>query len=234
MGYKFFSEQKVFSKTSKNQKLLMSMVAHEVKTPLSQLKLNAEMIHILNDLGDTVKFGAKLPGILRNFNKSIDRLNNMITDLMHFVSQDTISRDNIDIREVIDSVNKIPTIKISDFTDDKSFLIHSNKTVLEYLIITLSNSSKHLVTDQTLTPHVVFSKNKDILFVSISIEGEGLPSVLLEELRKPFYKMNLRKDEADLGFYIVKNLIERLEHNLHISSSDEDGTIFTISMDTVN
>ncbi len=233
VGYKFFSEQKVFSKTSKNQKLLMSMVAHEVKTPLSQLKLNAEMIHILNDLGDTAKFDAKLPGILRNFNKSIDRLNNMITDLMHFVSQDTINKENIDIREVIESVNKIPTIKISDYTDDKSILIHSNKTVLEYLIITLANSSKHLVTDHSMTPHVVFSKNKDIIFVSISIEGEGLPPILLEELRKPFYKMNLRKDDADLGFYIVKNLIERLEHNLHISSSDDDGTIFTISIDTI-
>ncbi len=233
-GYKNYQNKKYEADISQNQKLLMSLVAHEIKTPLSQLKLNAEMLQMLSENGEYEKLMEKVPRIVGRTSASVENLNGMVTDLMHFTSQNNMSKTPYSQTCIVDRMVNEINVKVTDMTKYKNHIVRTNETVMEYLIHTLVSNAQKFTPEGNQPPEVIISDKRGKLIISIIDYGIGMSEEDQKELGKPFIKMNLKKDGTGLGFYLTKNLIEGLGHELVVESEKGKGTTVTLILDAFN
>lgn len=233
-GYKVYHSKQREAEISQNQKMLMSLVAHEIKTPLSQLKLNAEMLQMLSENGEMDKFKEKVPKIVGRTSASVENLNGMVTDLMHFTSQHNMSKNPYSQECIVERMQNEINAKVTDFTKHKNHVVRTNETVMEYLLHTLVNNALKFTPEGNNPPEVIISDKRGKMIISIVDHGIGMSEEDQKELGKPFIKMNLKKDGTGLGFYLTKNLIEGLGHELTVESAIGEGTTVTLTLDAYN
>ncbi|NLI60022.1 MAG: HAMP domain-containing protein, partial [Clostridiales bacterium] len=216
----------------------VSNASHELKTPLSAIKVLAEsLIHMGEDVPEIyIEF-------LNDINKEIDRLNAIITDLLSLVKMD--DHEELDQTEPInlsDLVGK--TVKGLGVLAEKKNI--SLDTVLEEGIMTAGEASKLQQAISNLVDNAIkytpeggrvmvdVHKGDNQAIIKISDTGIGIPSKDIPHIFDRFFRVDKARSRytggTGLGLSITHRIILMHDGNIRVDSKEGRGTTFFVHL----
>jgi len=218
----------------KSQDEFVSNASHELRTPLAIMI--AESDYMLSRERNTQEYEThilKLTADLRNLNQLL----NSLLELAHINRDNTISRTELRIDELIFSAIQsvkikypgrkiMPKIEYSDNEDD--LLIKGHAGLLE---IAIKNMIDNACKFSTSDVEVKIGNSSDNLTLIISDQGIGIPKNEVDTIFKPFQRGTNVKyiGGFGIGLSIVAKIIELHNAEMQVKSIENKGTSIEIT-----
>lgn len=212
-------------------------VSHELKTPLSLIRLYGETLLFKKNLNNIDKTDA-----LQVITKESERLSHMINNILDFSKIEMgrkefkIQRGNFAniIRDTLDSyryhLEKKGFEIIEEIAQDIP-LIEFDKEAIEGLLINLlSNAIKYSPERKILT--VKLYKQNEYVLLQVSDKGMGIPSDEIPHIFNRFYrskqKLGFESRGSGLGLTLIKHVVESHGGKIKVESKPGEGSTFSI------
>ena len=203
-----------------------SDVAHELKNPLTAIKSSIELLTSKNI---TKENRSKL---MNNFNKDIDRMNKLISDISHFSK--TIAEIEIENFELT-NVNKFlkenfgekstnkKNIKILLQTDNNKNLVLLNKDKFLQVILNLIDNSISIAKNNSNILITSNKKNENCVEIKIYDQGKGIDFKEKNKIFDRFYTDRIvdRDQHSGLGLSISYEIINSFNGSIELTESDK-------------
>ena len=208
---------------------MAKQIAHEIKNPLTPMKLNVQQL--LKSWKDGIPdFGEKIEGFSRNQIEYIDNLSSIASAFSTFAKMPGTNPMETDLLEQVRS-----TLKLFENTDNVTFEVrwpHETKIFIfadrEHLNGIFSNLFKNSI--QAIPPdrkglvEVKTEVVRNKVLISVHDNGSGIP----EELQKKMFTPNFttKSSGTGLGLSIVKKYVEGANGRVWFESEVGTGTVF--------
>ncbi len=203
-----------------------SDVAHELKNPLTAIKSSIELLTSKNI---TKEDRSKL---VNNFNKDIDRMNKLISDISHFSKTIAeIEIENFELTNINEflkenfgekSTNK-KNIKILLQTDNNKNLVLLNKDKFLQVILNLIDNSISIAKNNSNILITSNKKNENCAEIKIYDQGKGIDLKEKNKIFDRFYTDRIvdRDQHSGLGLSISYEIINSFNGSIELTESDK-------------
>ena len=172
----------------------------------------------------------------KSFLSQIRRLDNNIDEILYYVRSEDTEKDfiitEIDLKEVIRNIslkNKDDLLENNiEFKVELGVTsVNSDKKWLEFIINQIINNSIKYKKGNESIIKIESIENKDKVILAIYDNGIGIPA---KDLKRVFDKSFTGTNGRDkvkstgMGLYIIKNLCNKLGHNISIESKENEYT----------
>ncbi len=207
-------------------------IAHEIKNPLTPIKLNAErLLRKQNDPG----FHEILKKSVTSIITEVNRLQNLINEFSNFARMPQLNLEienlNFIITEVLTVFSGVNNIKINTNLEKNIPLLNLDKKRIKEVLINLINNSLDALKDSengviTIKTYTKSSMFGNLVYLEVIDNGPGISQDIIDKLFEPY--VTTRKDGTGLGLSIVEKIIT--EHNAKIKCENvtTGGTKFII------
>lgn len=236
-------EEKIFERARNN---FLSLVRHELRTPLSSIKAYTEtLLEGVSDPQEVKEF-------LQVINSETDTLNRQINQILMFTDMDLkripLKKRLINLsqltKELIDPAKPIKETMIEKMAQERKIIVNINipedlpefwadyhkiKTTLEHLI---ENAIKFTPVGGKV--NIAAVKALDEIKVCVSDTGVGIPRDKLSEIFTPFHSlqdpMTKETKGIGLGLSMVKHIIETHGGKIWVESEVGKGSSFIFTL----
>ncbi|WXR60876.1 PAS domain-containing sensor histidine kinase [Peptostreptococcaceae bacterium AGR-M142] len=228
--------------------LLTSGLIHEIHTPLSFIKCNAEYldkkinqfenisVYDVNDCKDVIK----------DINEGIHSIENLIKELKNYI-YDMKDDSTIEEFDLIDILNNILYITKNEYKYHGNVELHYDRSI-KHEIIGSQSKLKQVFTNLIInSSHAIRKKHKDentMGLISISIiklaefyiinfkdDGIGIPKNIIPNIFSPLFTTKKKGIGTGLGLSIVKKIVEQnYNGKIECNSQENLGTEFKFSI----
>ena len=216
----------------------VSNVSHELKTPITSMKVLADSL-VQNEDADLKMYKDFMSDIV----DEIDRESKIITDLLTLVKMDkkssTINIEEININQLLEVILK----RVSPIANQRNIEItyESYREVLAEvdevkLSLALSNIIENAVKYNVDNGWVKVTLNADhrFFYVKVADSGVGIPDDCKTHVFERFYRVDKARSRdtggTGLGLAITKNVISMHNGTIKLYSESGEGTTFTIKI----
>lgn len=224
--------------TDKTQQEFVSNVSHELKTPMTSMKVLAETLLMQEGAPEEM-----YREFLSDINQEIDRENNIINDLLELVK---LKDKNIVPNITRCSINEILELVLKRITPiararNIEIIYESYKEVImqvdsNRIIMALTNICENAVKYNKDNGRVRVALTSDIRHAYITVEdtGRGIPEESLNHIFDRFYRVDKARDRetggSGLGLYIVSDIVRLHGGTIKVTSRLGEGTKFVIKL----
>ncbi|QPJ64865.1 MAG: HAMP domain-containing protein [Candidatus Nitrohelix vancouverensis] len=210
-------------------------LAHEIRNPLGSIKGLAQMLEEELKEGDTAKEYTRI------MTREVDRLNGVVSDLLHFAQPSSGEKQACDIKMILSQAlqlvrvhteNRRLTIEENIASDLKPVMGESEKLMQAFLNIIL-NAVQAAPDDGVVRLEASMGKADatasatETVVIKIKNQGEAIDVETKSKLFDPFF--TTKKDGTGLGLPITHQII--VKHRGNISASREEAfTVFTVEL----
>ena len=211
-----------------NRTILLTGIAHDLRTPLTQIKLTLDLLDKKNQK------------TVQSIEEDIERMEDLISDSLNlgldvYKNEKELDK-SIHINSLLeDIVNNTPKegteIKISLMEEDDYCKNMHPKTFERIIHNFLSNAIRY---GQKNLIEVVARRDvaKQQIIIEIKDCGIGIPKNELESVFKPFYRLEKSRNMATggkgVGLAIVKQLAQTHDWNVFIKQRKDGGVVATL------
>ncbi len=234
---KLLREQIEQRELDKRRNEFISMVVHEIKTPLTSLKASAQLLHRRSArIGDenTIRLTARM-------DTQINKLTQLIDD---FRDVTRIEGDRLQFRESYFSFDELVQEMIEELqpmTEQQTIIREgaTNKTIWgdrtrigQVITNFLTNSIKYAPDSD----HILVCSSADDTNVKLCVQdfGPGIPEDEQARIFNPYYQIDgpERKTVAGLGLglYIAAEMIKRQQGQIWVESVEGEGATFCFTL----
>ena len=188
--------------------LMLAGVSHDLKTPLTRIRLQTESI--------------KEEAIKQSLNDEVQHMNEMLNEYLEFSSKEQqIKTGNINpIEAILKIKNDInfrdKHIEVEVINDNNSLV---NANIFNRIIINILNNSM-LYANYI---KILIETNSQSILINIHDDGPGIPDDEKESVFKPFYRIdksrNQNKANSGLGLSITKSLLSQINGTINLQDS---------------
>ncbi|MBL0745820.1 sensor histidine kinase [Chryseolinea lacunae] len=220
---------------AKLKNTFVSVVSHEFRTPVFAISLIADVLSRNIDRLDSNQISEKIASIKMNL-ACLDRL---IDDVLYLgkVDANKVSFKPVPIpfgtiknqvNDVFQVLGQKHTLQItSSGPDDQSIFMDKDlsKIIIDNLV---GNALKYSPENSIIQVDITLSNSR--LMLKITDQGIGIPEADLPDLFQTFFRAkNVGSIKGSgLGLYIVKDAVGRLKGEIHVSSEEGKGSVFTV------
>lgn len=212
---------------------LLANVSHDLKTPLTLIKANAEMVKDL-----TYKNQEKRENNLNTIIDEVDRLNLLVEDILDLSKMQSgkieLQKEEFNLNDVIKTiVDKFSVLcekdgyKIEYIGFDYKVL--ADKKKIEQVIYNLINNAINY-TGEDKKVYVKLLKIKNGIRVEVIDTGKGIDDEDINYIWDKYYKVDKKYKRVTygtgLGLSIVKNILLLHDFNYGVDSKKDRGTKF--------
>jgi two-component system nitrogen regulation sensor histidine kinase NtrY len=211
-------------------KEMAKQVAHEIKNPLTPIKLAIQ--HLWQAHKDGVSnFGDILKNSVEMVNEQIETLNRIASEFSNFARMPERRLVSCNVGNVLhDSVQlftKYENVEIKLDAANIGLIINADQEELRRAFINILRNSIQAMNERgvlTVSAKVV-DKNVTVEF---SDDGSGIPEEIKDRIFEPNF--STKTDGMGLGLAIVKKTIDDLNGKITFSSEKGKGTIFIVQI----
>ncbi|MEO7021485.1 MAG: hybrid sensor histidine kinase/response regulator [Ktedonobacteraceae bacterium] len=218
--------------------VFMSMVSHELKTPLTTLKGITQMLCRRVERGDSVELKN-----LTLLESSVRRMELLVNDLLNTSLVDTgmfsLYRQPYDLvaacQELLAEYSAATGASFHIEMLAPTLEIDMDRERIGQVILNLlSNARKYAPKDSRITVRI--ERQNEQAIISVKDCGVGIPPEKLVHIFERFYRVpeiDIQTGSSSgvgLGLYIAQKIIERHEGSITATSVPGEGSIFTISL----
>ncbi len=214
---------------------MAKQVAHEIKNPLTPLKLGLQLLDKSWKDKDP-KFDQKFERFSKSFVEQIESLSSIASEFSAFAKMPDTRLEHLNLFDIllqaITIFKHMDNVKIAYQQPDTAFVINADKDqLLRCFNNLLKNAIEATPADKACLieiNHLITSKN---ILLTIKDNGAGIP----EELREKIFEPNFttKSSGTGLGLAFVKNSIENAGGKVWFETIVGEGTTFYFSLPAV-
>ena len=213
---------------------MAKQVAHEIKNPLTPMRLTVQNFQRKFDISDPdVK--AKLNDYSDTLIQQIDTMSSVASAFSNFASMPAQQNETLNVVKVVELALDIFNESYIVFESAENHIISIiDRTQLIRIITNLVKNAIQSIPEDQMEKHVKVLVMRDGLFVKIVVSdnGVGIESQNATRIFEP--KFTTKTSGMGLGLGIIKNIIENYKGTITFESNYGKGTIFTVSLPIVN
>lgn len=214
---------------------LIANVSHDIRTPLTIIQANAEMIRDIHG-EDEAKRNKDLENILQEV-EYMDKLVNDMSEMTKMESgQVKLNISDFDLGGVIDAtadkfaaICREEKIRIEQEVEPELIARADKFRITEVIYNFLGNATKHVGSDKKVIIRA-FLKDKKTIRVEVEDHGTGIPPEALSHIWERYYKTDMTYQRArqgtGLGLAISKAILDRHKAVYGVSSEPDQGSLF--------
>ncbi len=210
-------------------------MAHEIKNPLTPIKLSSERLKKRYEKGDP-NFEKILDSSVNVIVTEVDRLNKLLTEFSNFARMPSLVFELCSpgevIREAVEMFSvshKSVEFDISGVNDSEKIFMDREK-IKQVLINLISNSVDAVDRAGYIQVRTDILNKENILYyrIQISDNGYGIREDIKEQIFSPYF--TTRKSGTGLGLAIVERIIFDHNGSIWFESEADVGTTFYIDL----
>jgi histidine kinase len=219
------------------EKQFVADASHDLKTPLSVILANNSILmeNPENKVGDLRRW-------LDSTQEAAKRMQKLIAEMLTLADverQDVpLVREEVDLANIamkadleLESVAFEKNVTLEDDLPDRCMVTGNADYLLRIVMSLLENALKYEPSGGRVSIHLTQSKKKTVLAVcnrGSRIADEDLPHVFDRFYRSDKSRTN-SAGSFGLGLAITKEMVERLGGTISVTSSQEEGTVFSVT-----
>jgi signal transduction histidine kinase len=223
-------------KLESSRQEFVSNVSHELKTPITSIKVLADSLLMQEDT--PVELYREF---LEDITEEIERENKIINDLLSLVKLDKTAGDmnivSININELLEQILKrlSPIAKQRNieliYESFRPVIAEVDEVKLSLAITNLiENAIKYNIDDGWV--RVSLNADHKYFFIKISDSGIGIPEDAQDSIFERFYRVDKARSRetggTGLGLAITKNAIQMHRGAIKVYSKEGEGTTFNV------
>ncbi len=208
---------------------MAKQVAHEIKNPLTPMRLTVQSFEQRFDANDP-KIKEKLNEFSKSLIQQIDTLSSIASAFSSFAEMPKQKREELNVVEVVKlALDIFNENYIHYFHKEDILLAKLDKTQLIRIVTNLvKNANQSLVTHENPKIEVkVVSENGNVI-ITVADNGKG---ITLEDKNRIFEpKFTTKSSGMGLGLPMIKNIVEAYSGTITFTSEINRGTVFTVKI----
>jgi nitrogen fixation/metabolism regulation signal transduction histidine kinase len=218
------------SKSNKEQawREMAKQVAHEIKNPLTPMRLSVQSFQRNFDIND-IEIDKKLDEFSKTLIQQIDTMSTIASAFSNFAEMPAQEGGKINIIETTRLALKIFKEKHINFKfEDKIIEVNIDRTQMVRIITNLIKNALEAcdLLENPIIQVNIKKKNKNVL-IDVIDNGVGIPEEIRTKIFEP--KFTTKSSGMGLGLGMVKNLVSSYGGNISFKSTINSGTSFLIS-----
>ncbi len=215
------------------RKNFLADAAHELRTPLSVLKLQLELIYKTTDQTEKQV-------LLHKLEKGIDRSSRLVEQLLTLSRHESnhfhdVDHEKIDLAQLVSDVlvESLPLAEVKDIEFEvnriEKTLVYANKYEIETVISNLIDNAIGYTPKNGIVSLNVFNQN-NLVILKISDDGIGIKDTDKTRIFDRFYRVtNNQTIGSGLGLSIVKEICNKYNASIEVKDNLPKGTIFLLN-----
>lgn len=204
-------------------------VAHEIKNPLTPMKLSIQHLKKVFRTKSDEEFGEILDKTERLITGEIDKLNRIATEFSNFAKLPSRNYEPIDINEIIEEVISLYSthrdIEFKKELEKKELPVLADRQEINRVFHNLLKNSVQAIDDEGIITVRSYGLN-EFAIVEIVDNGEGIDPEILKKLFEPNF--SIKSKGMGLGLAITKKSLDDMKAEIKIQSKLGHGTKVTI------
>lgn len=219
------------------EKQFVADASHDLKTPLSVILANNSILmeNPENKVGDLRRW-------LDSTQEAAKRMQKLIAEMLTLADverQDVpLVREEVDLANIamkadleLESVAFEKNVTLEDDLPDRCMVMGNADYLLRIVMSLLENALKYEPSGGRVSIHLTQSKKKTVL--SVCNQGSRIADEDLPHVFDRFYRSDKSRTNSagsfGLGLAITKEMVERLGGTISVTSSQEEGTVFSVT-----
>ena len=216
-AYEFDRMAKRINRHLNQRSEMLSGISHDLRTPLTRLKLQLAMINQKT--------------ISEKMSKDIDEMEKMLNDYLQFAKTQS--------QEDTTKINLVNLFKeIEKNLDNKNLiLVNLEDAVLKGRLFALKRCFENVIQNGLVygkKVYVSLQKGSNIVTMNFEDDGPGIPEDQYKNVFKPFFRIDksrsLNQSGVGLGLAIVEDIINSHGGNVQLGKSKHNGLQVKISL----
>ena len=216
-AYEFDRMAKRINRHLNQRSEMLSGISHDLRTPLTRLKLQLAMIN-QKDLS-------------QKMSKDIDEMEKMLNDYLHFAKTQSLEKtDLIELDQLFKEID-------SNFNNENLNILNNPKINLKGRPMALKRSFENIIQNGLTYGKEVFiniNKSSNRALIIFEDDGPGIPEEEYKNVFKPFYRLDksrsLNQAGVGLGLAIVEDVINSHGGNIQLGKSKYNGLLVKITL----
>ena len=211
---------------------MAKQIAHEIKNPLTPMKLNIQ--HLQRARGRGKEYNEYIERVTSILIEQIDTLSNIATEFSNFAQ---IPNARNQVFELAGQLKKViglfethdkATIKFN-YEGCENIQVNADREQLSRAIINLiKNAIQAFPEEKNGKIVITLSRKEDSAIIAVTDNGSGIPLELRDKLFGPSF--TTKTSGMGLGLAIVKNIVENFSGRVWFETELEKGTTFYIEI----
>ena len=216
-AYEFDRMAKRIDRHLKQRSEMLSGISHDLRTPLTRLKLQLAMLS-QKDLSNKMS-------------KDIDEMESMLNSYLHF------AKSQVQEESVATNINKIFKEILDEKNNKNLYLDFSNEIIFVARKNALKRCFNNIIENglnYATNVHISMIKTASRVNIFIDDDGPGIPINQYKNVFKPFYRLddsrNLNNSGVGLGMSIAEDIVRSHGGNIELNESKKKGLQVKISL----
>jgi nitrogen fixation/metabolism regulation signal transduction histidine kinase len=208
---------------------MAKQVAHEIKNPLTPMRLTVQSFERRFDPEDP-KIKEKLKEYSLTLIQQIDVMSSIASAFSDFAKMPTQKREEIDVVAVVKLALDIFNEGYISYSSTADKLIGNlDKTQLIRIVTNLvTNATQATEGIENPKIEVKVSAENDTIKIAVSDNGKGIDDSVEHLIFEP--KFTTKSSGMGLGLPMIKKIIEAYKGSIAFTSNKSEGTIFTVTL----
>jgi signal transduction histidine kinase len=213
---------------------MAKQVAHEIKNPLTPMRLTVQSFQRKFDPTDpNVK--QKMNDYSETLIQQIDTMSAVASAFSNFASMPAQQNETLNVVEVVELAMDIFNEEYIEFHRDSPEIISKiDRTQLIRIITNLAKNAIQSIPEQQENKSIIVSVKKELnnVLITVADNGIGIQPKDIDRIFEP--KFTTKSSGMGLGLGIIKNIIENYKGTITFETEFGKGTTFIVSLPIIN
>ncbi len=206
---------------------MAKQVAHEIKNPLTPMRLSVQSFQSRFDPNDP-DIRKKVDEYSNTLIQQIDTMSSIASAFSNFAKMPAQKNETLDVVKIVRLALDIFNEPYIHFVSDEEEIIAKwDKTQLIRVVTNLVKNATQAMRDQS-APRILVTvaTEGDKVKISVADNGMGIADEFTDKIFEP--KFTTKSSGMGLGLGMVKNIVETYNGTINVTSQLGKGTVFTV------
>lgn len=214
---------------------MAKQVAHEIKNPLTPMKLSIQMLQRSKNDG-VADMDERIDRMAKTLIEQIDTLSNIATEFSSFAQMPRSNMERVDLRELLESAVSLhqgseAEVQLQLSSDGPSIIRADREQIIRVFNNLIKNGIQAIPEDKSPRMVIALKRQDQHWLVSVNDNGTGIAEELREQIFVPNF--TTKTSGMGLGLAMVKNIVEMASGRIWFETEIDQGTTFYISFPAV-
>lgn len=205
-------------------------VAHEIKNPLTPMKLNIQYLQqaIKSGRADIDVLAGRVSETLI---EQIENLNVIATEFSNFARMPDAAPEALPVYEILASI--VDLFRVADHTrilledGDRALVVYADKSYFIRIFTNIiKNATQAIPESVTGEIHIRFLAMEDGVQIAVKDNGTGIADDMIEKLFVPYF--TTKSSGTGIGLPMTKNMVEHSGGRIWFETEKDRGTTFFV------
>lgn len=207
---------------------MAKQVAHEVKNPLTPMRLSVQSFQRMFDPKDP-EIHKKVDEYSKTLIQQIDTMSKIAEAFSNFAKMPAQNLEQLDIVEVVERALEIfPSENIKFSATSSEIIAIADKDQINRIVNNLVKNAIQSVPENKIPDiEVQLSEKDEHVYIKVKDNGSGIDDTISQKIFEP--KFTTKTSGMGLGLPMIKNIIETYNGSISYDTTKGKGTVFVVS-----